>query len=126
MAMNKDKRFIFNYFCTLVVLAVATWAVFRRVLPEQKPQLLWIVPVFFAIMPCLLQLTRRLLSKMKSGQTMFYLAYRMVKLLLSAILLIVYFINAAAGKLQFAIVFVCFYLVLTVVETLFFIKKERN
>lgn len=123
--MGKDKSFIFWYLAVTAILTVAASALFRYVWPDACPDALWIIPVFFVALLGLQPLARRITAKQKDV-TMFFMAYRGMKFLISLILLLVYFATAKGDRLPFAITFAAYYLILMALETVHFIKKEKK
>ena len=86
----------------------------------------WPVPVFFALMPLLQYGVNRLMKAKKDALTMSIMAYRAIKLLFALILIMVCLWTMSECRLEFAIVFFVFYFVLTVVETVHFINRQKQ
>ena len=120
------KRLIIWYLTALSVLSVASAVVLRQVWPEHYPSLLYIIPLFFTVMLVVMIWLKNLNEKKGRDRSIFFLSYRIVKILLAIILLLVYFIAVGEELLTFAVVFAVFYLCLSVVETTLFIKGEKN
>ena len=122
--MGKDKAFIFKYLAVTALLAVAASFLVRTAWPQHYPYAMWTVPAFFAVVPALLPLARRIARGKDSA--IFFMAYRGMKLLAAIVLLLVYFSSRRADALCFAAVFASFYIVLIILETAHFIKKEKE
>lgn len=120
------KKLIIWYLAVLSVLSVASAVTMRTVWPEQYPQLMFIIPVFFALMLGVMILIRHRTEKKGKDRSIFFLAYRVVKILLSLVLLIFYFSVIQSQLMAFAIIFVVFYLCLSMLETVLFMKGEKK
>ena len=120
------KRLIIWYLTALSVLSVASAVVLRQVWPEHYPSLLYIIPLFFTVMLVVMIWLKNLNEKKGRDRSIFFLSYRIVKILLAIILLLVYFTAVGEELLTFAVVFAVFYLCISVVETTLFIKGEKN
>ncbi len=90
------------------------------------PSPFWPVPVFFALMPLLQCGIGRLMKATKDALTMSIMAYRAVKLLLALIVIMVCLWTMSECRLEFAMVFFVFYFVLTAVETVHFINRQKQ
>lgn len=120
------KKLIIWYLAALSVLSLASAITLRSVYPEHYPQLLFIIPLFYALMLGVMMWLKRVNEKKGRDRSIFFLSYRIVKILLSIILLLVYFTAVGTELVTFSIVFVVFYLCLSMIETVLFMKGERK
>ena len=120
------KRLIIWYLTVLSVLSVASAVVLRQVWPEHYPSLLYIIPLFFTVMLVVMIWLKNLNEKKGRDRSIFFLSYRIVKILLAIILLLVYFTAVGKELLAFAVVFMIFYLCLSMLETTLFMKEEKK
>ena len=120
------KKLIIWYLSALSVLSLASVLTLRFVYPEHYPQLLYIIPLFFALMLGVMVWLKRVNEKKGRDRSIFFLSYRIVKILLAIILLLVYFTAVGTELLTFSVVFVVFYLCLSMIETVLFMKEERK
>ena len=120
------KRLIIWYLTALSVLSVASAVVLRQVWPEHYPSLLYIIPLFFTVMLFIMIWLKNLNEKKGRDRSIFFLSYRIVKILLAIILLLVYFTAVGTELLTFSVEFVVFYLCLSMIETVLFMKGERK
>lgn len=120
------KKLITIYLIALSVLTIASVLVLRMAWPEQYPSLLFIIPLFYAIMLGVMVWLKRLNEKKGRDRSLFFLSYRVVKILLAIVLLVVYFTSVGTQLLSFAVVFMIYYLCLSAVETVLFMKGEKK
>lgn len=120
------KNLIQTYLILLTVLTIAAVLVLRMVWPEQYPSLLYLIPLFFAVMLGVMVWLKRSNERKGKDRSIFFLTYRVVKILLSIVLLVVYFAAVGTQLLPFAVVFMIYYLCLSAVETVLFIKGEKK
>ena len=120
------KKLIIWYLAALSVLSLASAITLRSVYPEHYPQLLFIIPLFYALMLGVMMWLKHVNEKKGRDRSIFFLSYRIVKILLSIILLLVYFTAVGTELVTFSIVFVVFYLCLSMIETVLFMKGERK
>lgn len=120
------KKIIIWYLAALSVLSLASAVTLRTVWPDQYPQLLFLIPLFFAVMLGVMAWLKRVNEKKGKDRSIFFLSYRIVKILLALVLLLVYFTAVGTELLTFAVVFAVFYLCLSVIETTLFIKGEKK
>ena len=88
--------------------------------------MLFTIPVFYALMLGVMALIRCSVEKKGKDRSIFFLSYRIVKILLAIILLLVYFTSVGEELLTYSVVFAVFYLCLSMVETTLFIKGEKK
>lgn len=119
------KKLILTYLIVLSVLTVAAVLSFRMAWPDQYPSLLFIIPLFYAVMLGVMVWLKRSNERKGKDRSIFFLTYRVVKILLSIVLLVVYFTVVGTQLLPFAVVFMIYYLCLSAVETALFIKGEK-
>lgn len=120
------KKLIIWYLVVLSVLSVASAVTLRTVWPEHYPSLLFLIPLFFALMLGVMAWLKRVNDKKGKDHSVFFLSYRIVKILLAIVLLLVYFTGVGTELLTFAIIFVIFYLCLSILETVLFMKGEKQ
>ena len=120
------KKLILTYLIVLSVLTIGVVMTLRMVWPEHYPSLLFIIPVFYAVMLGAMILIRRYFASKGRDASYFFMAYRMVKILLALILILVYFRVVKTELMSFSIIFMSYYLCLTAVETILLIKEEKK
>ena len=120
------KKLILTYLIVLSVLTVAAVLSLRMAWPEQYPSLLFIIPLFYAVMLGVMILLKRSNERKGKDRSIFFLTYRVVKILLAIVLLVVYFTSVGTQLLSFAVVFMIYYLCLSAVETVLFMKGEKK
>ena len=120
------KKLIIWYLAALSVLSLASAITLRTVYPEHYPQLLFIIPLFFALMLGVMAWLKKFIENKGKDRSLFFLAYRVVKILLALAFLLAYFSLAGAQLLAFAVVFMIYYLCLSAIETVLFMKGEKR
>jgi len=120
------KKLILWYLAVLSVLTLASSVTLRTVWPEHYPAMLYLIPLFYALMLGVMIWLKRANEKKGKDRSIFFLSYRIVKILLAIVLLLVYFTAVGEELLTFAVVFAVFYLCLSMVETTLFIKGEKK
>jgi len=120
------KKLITTYLIALSVLTIASVLALRMGWPEQYPSLLFIIPLFFGLMLGVMAWLKRLNEKKGRDRSIFFLTYRVVKILLAIVLLLVYFTAVGTQLLAFAVVFMIYYLCLSAIETVLFVKGEKK
>ena len=120
------KKLILTYLIVLSVLTVAAVLSLRMAWPEQYRSLLFIIPLFYAVMLGVMVLLKRSNERKGKDRSIFFLTYRVVKILLAIVLLVVYFTSVGTQLLSFAVVFMIYYLCLSAVETVLFMKGEKK
>jgi len=120
------KRLVRTYIIVLSVLTIISAKVVSVFYPEHYPSLLFTIPVFYAVMLGVMALIRRMVENKGKDRSIFFLAYRIVKILLALVFLLVYFMAVRADVLVFSVVFAVFYLCLSAVETVLFMKGEKE
>ena len=120
------KKLILTYLIVLSVLTVAIVLSLRMAWPEQYPSLLFIIPLFYAVMLGVMVWLKRSNERKGKDRSLFFLTYRVVKILLAIVLLLVYFTAVGTQLLPFAVVFMIYYLCLSAVETVLFMKGEKK
>lgn len=120
------KKLARTYIIVLSVLTLLSAVILREINPEHFPPLLYTIPVFYAVMLGVMALIKRSVDKNGKDRSIFFLAYRIVKIILAIVLLLVYFTAVGEELLVFAVVFAVFYLCLSAIETALFIKGEKN
>lgn len=120
------KKLILTYLVVLSVLTVVSVLSLRMAWPDQYPSLLFIIPLFYAVMLGVMVLLKRSNERKGKDRSIFFLTYRVVKILLAIVLLVVYFTSVGTQLLSFAVVFMIYYLCLSAVETVLFMKGEKK
>ena len=120
------KKLILIYLIVLSVLTIAAVLALRMAWPDQYPSLLFIIPLFFLVMLGVMIWLKRSNERKGKDRSLFFLTYRVVKILLAIVLLVVYFTAVGTQLLPFALVFMIYYLCLSAVETVLFIKGEKK
>ena len=120
------KKLIVTYLIALSALTVVAVVVLRMAWPEHYPSMLFLIPLFYAVMLGVMLLIKRIIENKGKDRSLFFLSYRVVKILLSLILLLAYFSLVGTQLLPFAIVFMIFYLCLSAIETVLFMKGEKR
>lgn len=120
------KKLIITYLIALSVLTIGSVLALRMVWPEQYPSLLFIIPLFYGVMLGVMAWLKRTNEKKGRDRSIFFLSYRVVKILLAIVLLLVYFTAVGTQLLAFAVVFMIYYLCLSAIETVLFMKGEKK
>ncbi len=120
------KKLILTYLILLSALTIAAVLLLRTVWPDQYPSLLFLIPLFFAVMLGVMVWLKRSNERKGKDRSLFFLTYRVVKILLAIVLLVVYFTAVGTQLLPFAVVFMIYYLCLSVVGTVLFMKGEKR
>ena len=120
------KKLILTYLVVLSVLTVVAVLALRMAWPDQYPSLLFIIPLFYAVLLGVMVLLKRSNERKGKDRSIFFLTYRVVKILLAIVLLVVYFTAVGTQLLSFAVVFMIYYLCLSAVETVLFMKGEKK
>ena len=120
------KTLISTYLIALSVLTIGSVLALRICWPEHYPAMLYLIPLFYALMLGVMIWLKRANEKKGKDRSIFFLSYRIVKILLAIVLLLVYFTAVGEELLTFAVVFAVFYLCVSMVETTLFIKGEKK
>ena len=120
------KKLIITYLIALSVLTIGSVLALRIGWPDQYPSLLFIIPLFFAVMLGVMVWLKRSNERKGKDRSIFFLTYRVVKILLALVLLLAYFTAVRTQLLPFAVVFMIYYLCLSAVETVLFMKGEKK
>ncbi len=120
------KKLILTYLIVLSALTVAIVLTLRMAWPDQYPSLLFIIPLFYAVMLGVMLWLKRSNERKGKDRSLFFLTYRVVKILLALVLLLAYFTAVRTQLLPFAVVFMIYYLCLSAVETVLFMKGENK
>lgn len=124
--MNREKWFAVNYLALVSVLTIISVVVIRLFAPSQFPAMLFVVPLFFCLTLGVMVFLKRLCAKRRRDAAFFFLEYRIVKLLMALVLIVVYAVAVRDCLLSFAITFAVFYMSVMTFETVHFIKGERK
>ena len=114
------------YLTVLSVLTMASVLALRLAWPEYYPSLLFVIPLFYALILGVMAWLKGLVEKKGRDRSIFFLTYRVVKIMLSLVLLVVYFSAVGSNLLPFAVIFMIYYLCLSFVETVLFMKGEKK
>lgn len=120
------KKLIGIYLTVLSLLTVAAVLALRLGWPEQYPSMLYIIPLFYAVMLGVMVLIKRWIENKGKDRSLFFMSYRVVKIILALVVLLAYFSLVGSQLLPFAIVFMAYYLCLSMVETVLFMKGEKK
>lgn len=120
------KKLILTYLIALSALTVIAVLALHMVWPEHYPSLLYTIPLFYAVMLGVMAWLRKLIEDKGKDRSLFFLAYRVVKILLALAFLLAYFSLAGTELLTFAVVFMIYYLCLSAIETVLFMKGEKQ
>lgn len=124
--MEGKGRYIFIYLIITAVLSAVAAYLFGHVWADRLTGPLFPIPMFFALMPFLHLLIDHFMEGKNNARTLSILAYRGSKLLLALVMLVVYMATVRTGLLEFALVFIVFYFVLTTYETVEYMKREKK
>jgi len=105
---------------------VASSVALRLFWPELYPAMLYTIPLFYILMLGVMFLLKNIVEKKGRDRSIFFLSYRVVKILLALVFLLVYFQVIRTGLVSFAVVFMIFYACLSAVETVLFMKGEKK
>ena len=120
------KKLVILYLVVLSVLSVASSVALRLFWPELYPAMLYTIPLFYILMLGVMLLIKNIVEKKGRDRSIFFLSYRVVKILLALVFLLVYFQVIRTGLVAFAVVFMIFYACLSAVETVLFMKGEKK
>lgn len=120
------KKLIQTYLIALALLTIAAVLALRLAWPQHYPSMLYIIPLFYAVMLGVMVWIKRVIEKKGKDRSLFFLSYRVVKILLSLVILLAYFSLVGEQLLPFAIVFMVYYLCLSFIETVLFMKGEKQ
>ena len=120
------RKLITIYLIALSVLTIVSVLALRLFWPEQYPSLLFVIPVFFALMLGVMAWLRHVNAKKGKDRSIFFLTYRVVKILLAIVLLLVYFTAVGTDLVSFAVIFAIYYICLSAIETSLFMKGEKK
>ena len=120
------KKLILTYLIALSALTVIAVLALHIVWPEHYPSLLYTIPLFYALMLGVMAWLKKFIENKGKYRSLFFLAYRVVKILLALAFLLAYFSLAGTELLTFAVVFMIYYLCLSAIETVLFMKGEKQ
>ena len=120
------KKLVITYLLTLSVLTIGSVLLLRMVWPEHFMEFLFTIPLFFAVILGVMLILKRSIEKKGKDHIVFFMAYRVVKILLALAYLLAYFMLVKVEAVAFSIVFMSFYLCLSAVETVLFMKGEKK
>ena len=120
------KKLILTYLIALSALTVIAVLALHIVWPEHYPSLLYTIPLFYAVMLGVMAWLKKFIENKGKDRSLFFLAYRVVKILLALSFLLAYFSLAGTELLTFAVVFMIYYLCLSAIETVLFMKGEKQ
>lgn len=120
------KRLIISYLIVLSVLTIGSVLTLRMMWPDQYPSMLFLIPLFYAVMLGVMICIKRANDRKGRDRSLFFLTYRVVKILLGIAMLVTYFTVVGTQLLTFAVVFMIFYMCLSALETALFMKGEKR
>lgn len=121
------KKLAVSYLFTLAILTLAAVLLFRYCWPEHYPGMLFTIPLYYGVLLGIMFLIRHIVvDKYGKDEGVFLLSYRMVRLLLSIILLVICFSLAKSQPLPYAVTFFVYYLILSWTENIILIKGEKK
>ena len=120
------KKLIIWYLSVLSVLSVASSLALRMVWPDHFPGMMFTIPLFYAVMLGVMLILKRSIEKKGKDRSIFFLSYRVVKIMIALAFLLIFFSMVRTELLAFTVVFMIFYLCLSAVETVFFMKGEKK
>ena len=120
------KKLVRTYIIVLSVLTLLSSVILREINPEHFPDLLFTIPLFYAVILGVMQVLKHTIEKKGKDRIIFFMAYRVVKIMLALVYILIYFMMVKSEVLVFSIVFMTFYLCLSAVETVFFMKGEKE
>ena len=126
IGFKKMRKLTKTYLLILSLLTILSVLSMRYVWSEHHPDFLYLIPIFFLVMLGIMYLLKRGNDRKGKDPTVFFLPYRLVKIMLSLIFLLVYFMTVRSHLLPFAVLFMIFYIGLSSVETIHFMKREKN
>lgn len=89
--------------------------------------MLFTIPLYYGVLLGIMFLIRHIVvDKYGKDEGVFLLSYRMVRLLLSIILLVICFSLAKSQPLPYAVTFFVYYLILSWTENIILIKGEKK
>lgn len=124
--MKKNILFAIYYLCSIGALSALAVFLFGRVFDVDFPAPFWPIPVFYALMPVLWLVLFKAFANNSNAGTMTVLAYRAAKMILALVFLGVMLWRFPEGRLQFAIVFFVFYIILMVFETAYLLSLNKK
>jgi len=111
----------------LVLLGAAGWIVLKFLFPQIEVKGYLIIPLFFYVMGVALFLRfGRIKIDKPSKTTNMYMQMRVIKVFISLIIIVLYWIFNKQGIRPFAIIFLVFYLIYLIWETFIFVRIEKH
>ncbi|MBO4500258.1 MAG: hypothetical protein J5732_08415 [Bacteroidaceae bacterium] len=124
--MEGFKRYVFNYLSIVALLTILSVVVFGMAIPELYPRLLFIIPLFFVFLICVILLSKHILNRKGKSDSVFYVVFRGIKLVLLLFFVLVCILCIRENLLSFLAVFGVFYLTLLVYECVFFASVTKS
>ena len=100
------KRLAVIYSVTLALLTVAAVLLLRLVWPEHYPSGLFLIPLYFALMLGVMIMMHKSNAKKGRDRSYFLMSYRIVKIMVALIFILVYFRVVSSGLPAFAVIFI--------------------
>jgi len=125
---NKLKRNFLIYLVSITVIAgIAGAWIFHQYLPDSYFQAYPFIPIYFLLFG-ILYMNMMVSAHRKSSQkyTMTYVSARMMKLIISVLLVIIYGVVVKDKEKEFVLTFISFYLLYLIFETWFFFSCQRK
>ena len=125
MSKVVNKLFILHT-ALLLVLGVVGWIILRFLFPEIEVKGYFVIPIFFYLIGVVLFWRfRKVFIKNPFKTTNLYMQIRVIKILVSIIIIVLYWLLHKPGFRPFAMVFAAFYLIYLVWETFLFLRLEK-
>ncbi|HOG42180.1 MAG TPA: hypothetical protein PK979_06480 [Bacteroidales bacterium] len=121
------RKFWIIHTLLLLALGVGVWVALIFLFPEVEVRGYFVIPLYFYLMGVALFLRFRRISIDKPSKTTnMYMQMRVIKVLISLIIIVVYWLLNKSGVRPFAIVFAVFYLIYLIWETFLFLRMEKH
>ena len=121
------KKLLMLHTSLLAVLGVFGWMILRFLFPEIEVKLYFIIPLFFYLIGVVLFWRFEKVSKSNPFKTTnLYMRIRIIKVVLSIIIVVLYWVFNKEGFRPFAMTFAAFYLIYLVWETFLFLRLEKQ
>ncbi len=120
------NRLLMLHTVLLFFLGVAGWIILRFLFPGMEVKLYFIIPLFFYLIGVVLFWRFGKVSVENPFKTTtLYMRIRVLKVLVSIVIIVLYWVLNKSGFRPFAMTFAAFYLIYLVWETALFLKLEK-
>lgn len=125
--MNKLTKYLFLlHTVIMIIIGVSGWLVVHHILPQMRFNGYAIIPVFFYIMGLIFIWRFKEAPFHNSAYIVnLYMLLKIIKSSISVAIIVIYWIIHTTFVKNFAIVFIIFYLISMLWETLIYMKMER-